>query len=130
MSMVGEEQATAGADDVVVSDGVAVNINTQANGFVAEDEKGRTTCANSAGSLGDGSFAFRSGNTPGSSGDGFRTYKRRKHAQAEDTKVSASVASQIEEKVIFILTCSCFQCPKLSFSFPLLGSPFASDLGR
>lgn len=83
MSMGGGEQATAGADDVVVADGVAVNMNIQVNGFVAEDEKGQSKDANPAGSL----------------GDGFLTYKRRKQAQAEDKKVSASVASQIEEKV-------------------------------
>lgn len=96
--MGGEEQATTSVDDVVVSDGVAVNMNVQVNGFLAEAVKGQTPFADSAGSLGDGFFAFRSGSLAGSSGDSFRTYKRRKRAQAEDMKLPGNVASQIEEK--------------------------------
>lgn len=91
---------SAGADDIVVSDREGVNGNIHVNGFLAEAENGRLIYGNSAGSSGDGFRTYKSRKSAGSSGDSFRTYKRRKYSPAEaNGKLSGNSATQSKKKV-------------------------------
>ncbi|KAL3504305.1 hypothetical protein ACH5RR_034146 [Cinchona calisaya] len=81
--MVDQVRDSTGGDGVMQSHGEAVNGNIKENGFVVQPENERTA----------------NGNHAGSSGESFRTYKRRKRAQAvEDVRSSGDFAGLIKEK--------------------------------
>lgn len=82
--MVDQERDSTGGAGAIGLDGEAVNGNIKKNGFVGQSEMGCTA----------------NGNHAGSSRESFRTYKRRKRAQAvEDVRSSGDLAGQIKEKV-------------------------------